>query len=449
MRGLLPSAGGDYTFKVRRLNEQVGFSRGQGTRAKKDTFMHWMNQLHSWSGLLFGWLLFTVFLTGTLTVFDNEITAWMQPELQEVTSAARALDEASPHGVESNSQGYGVRWGVYVPTDVPPVLEVKLQEKRSFSGQTIDPATGAIITFRDTQGGDFFYHFHYGLVFGLPGAFIVGTGAMAMLIALGTGVVIRRRVFRTLFLFRPRSFAQRSWLDIHNLTSLIVLPFPLMIAFTGLMIFWSIYMPSDVQFLTGGDRILSFLSMLHFVQFGDTAIHWLYFVMGLGACAMIATGLILWSIKRQKYSFDRSPFNYRLVKILNVTTVAGLLVAVGAFFWANRLLPTALIDRSQWEVRCFFVVWGLCFIHSLLRGGSTLAWKNQLHIAALLFGLLPFLNGLTTRSHLLMTVPTGRWALASFDLTALAAGAILYWITQHIVRLLRRSANNAYTDHRV
>jgi hypothetical protein len=33
-----------------------------------------------WSGLLFGWLLFTVFLTGTLTIFDNEITYWMQPE---------------------------------------------------------------------------------------------------------------------------------------------------------------------------------------------------------------------------------------------------------------------------------------------------------------------------------------------------------------------------------
>lgn len=35
------------------------------------------------SGLLFGWLLFAVFLTGTLTVFDIKITAWMQPELHE------------------------------------------------------------------------------------------------------------------------------------------------------------------------------------------------------------------------------------------------------------------------------------------------------------------------------------------------------------------------------
>ena len=47
-----------------------------------------MNWIHSWSGLLFGWLLFAVFLTGTLTVFDNEITYWMQPELLEVSSDA-------------------------------------------------------------------------------------------------------------------------------------------------------------------------------------------------------------------------------------------------------------------------------------------------------------------------------------------------------------------------
>jgi Uncharacterized iron-regulated membrane protein len=55
-----------------------------------------MNWIHSWSGLLFGWLLFAVFLTGTLTVFDNEITYWMQPELLEVSSDARDGDETWP-----------------------------------------------------------------------------------------------------------------------------------------------------------------------------------------------------------------------------------------------------------------------------------------------------------------------------------------------------------------
>ena len=35
--------------------------------------------LHTWCGLWFSWLLFAVFLTGTLAVFEEPITHWMTP----------------------------------------------------------------------------------------------------------------------------------------------------------------------------------------------------------------------------------------------------------------------------------------------------------------------------------------------------------------------------------
>jgi uncharacterized iron-regulated membrane protein len=41
-----------------------------------------MAWLHTWVGLLLGWLLFLVFLTGTAAYFQDEITRWMQPEVQ-------------------------------------------------------------------------------------------------------------------------------------------------------------------------------------------------------------------------------------------------------------------------------------------------------------------------------------------------------------------------------
>ena len=47
------------------------------------SFRQSMGWLHRWAGLLLGWLLFAIFLTGTLTVFDKEITWWMQPELSD------------------------------------------------------------------------------------------------------------------------------------------------------------------------------------------------------------------------------------------------------------------------------------------------------------------------------------------------------------------------------
>ena len=343
-----------------------------------------VNELHSWIGLLFGCLLFTVFLTGTLTVFDIEITDWMQqPEYVRLSSDAREHDGASPSvtavGAQTGYQSGDASIGR------PPLLLVKLQKNRSFTGQTIDPDTGEMVTFRNTLGGDFFYHFHHGLLLGFPGAWIVGTAGMAMLVTLVTGVAIHRRGLKDVLVFWPRFSHQRAWLDTHNLTGIVVFPFHLMITFTGLMIFWSIYVPTDLQFLSGGDSTLSLLSDLHFAQFGSAALRWLYFLMGLAASGMIATGLVLWSNKRRKHHAERPGITrYRVVEVLNVATIAGLPVAIAAYFWANRILPLALVDRPLWETRCFFILWCCCLAHSLLRGGSIFAWRDQLYAAAVL-----------------------------------------------------------------
>jgi uncharacterized iron-regulated membrane protein len=200
-----------------------------------------------------------------------------------------------------------------------------------------------------------------------------------------------------------------------------------------LMMFWSVYMPKSVQFLSAGDWTLSLLSNLHFAQFGGATIRWVYFLMGLAASAMIATGLLLWTNKRRKYHAERADgTSYRLIEALSVAAVAGLLVAIAAYFWANRVLPLGIIDRSLWETRSFFFFWCCSLAHSLLRVGSIFAWRDQLYTAAFLLGLLPLLNGVTTHSHLLMSVPKGRWELAGFDLTALTAGLLLGWIARRI-----------------
>ena len=55
-----------------------------------------MSWLHTWSGLLLGWLLYAVFFTGTLSYFRDEIDDWMRPELHQSISdegtVQRALD---------------------------------------------------------------------------------------------------------------------------------------------------------------------------------------------------------------------------------------------------------------------------------------------------------------------------------------------------------------------
>lgn len=55
-----------------------------------------MAWLHTWVGLLFGWLAFSVFVTGALSVYAPEISRWMKPESSVAgrTSQAHALAQA-------------------------------------------------------------------------------------------------------------------------------------------------------------------------------------------------------------------------------------------------------------------------------------------------------------------------------------------------------------------
>lgn len=50
-----------------------------------------MSDLHTWTGLLLGWVLYAMFLTGTVSFFKEELSQWMRPELPRVT---QALDPA-------------------------------------------------------------------------------------------------------------------------------------------------------------------------------------------------------------------------------------------------------------------------------------------------------------------------------------------------------------------
>ncbi|MCY1441941.1 hypothetical protein D9M71_582810 [compost metagenome] len=155
---------------------------------------------------------------------------------------------------------------------------------------------------------------------------------------------------------------------------------------------------------------------------------WLYFICGLAGTAMIGTGLVIWLGKRQLKHAKSGvmPFELRLVEVLNIASMSGLMLAVAAFFWANRLLPVTMTGRSDWEVNGFFIVWGLSLLHAMLRRGRA-AWVEQLALAALLFGAVPLLNALTTQYHLGVSLAQSDWAMAGFDLACLVSGLFFAW----------------------
>lgn len=213
------------------------------------TFSQSMAWLHTWSGLIFGWILFAVFLTGSLSIFDREITHWMQPEISEQdVPVAEALNRAGEY-LQANVPD-SETWFVVPPMTRNPGMRVFWREGLEFEHVTMDPATGEVVP-GETEGGHFFVHFHYQLNAGTIGIYIVGIVGLMMLIGLLTGIVIHKRIFKDFFTFRPGSGAQRSWLDAHNALGVLTLPFLLMITFSGLAIFAFMYIPSPIQQLYG------------------------------------------------------------------------------------------------------------------------------------------------------------------------------------------------------
>lgn len=531
----------------------------------KEGFRQSMNWVHTYSGLLVGWVLFMVFAAGTASYYRDEITFWMKPEQHQAgltlppeavaaDNAVAALQQRAPNGQ---------RWFITLPTDREPGVratwarnpvakgqaesppEPGVSRRGRFDSAVLDPATGQpLAATRETRGGEFFYRLHFDLHYmpAIWARWIIGFCAMFMLVAIITGIVTHRRIFADFFTFRPKK-GQRSWLDAHNATAVLALPYHLMITYTGLVTLMLMYMPWGPQVTYKGDQAAftaevfpasgprdpkpsgiavqltpvaplitqaqqrwgegtigritinnpgdaaatitlsrkadrgmssaqpammfngttgkllgevgedrgavittrSVLYGLHLGRFSDAWLRMLFFASGLAGCVMVATGLLLWAVKeRNKYTKvvaqgGRVGWASRLVDGLNVGAIAGLMIAVPAFFWANRLLPVGMAGRGQAEIDLFFGVWAVAVVAGLAWPARRM-WVIQLGVAAFLFAAIPVLNALTTVTHLGYSIPAGLWRVAGFDLVCLGLGAALAACCWHLVRKENRPA---------
>jgi uncharacterized iron-regulated membrane protein len=475
-----------------------------------------LSWLHTWAGLVLGWALVAIFLTGTLAMFDKEINLWMQPEVPvQKVDRELAVQTAINH-LRTKHADESV-WQVALPTERSPRLAVSAGEPQGGGGgrgnamTTLDPATDEVLTPRQTAGGNFFFRFHYTLHFPRNiGVWVVGFMAMAMLAAIVSGIVIHKKFFKEFFTFRPNK-GQRSWLDYHNASGVLLLPFHIMITYTGLVIFFLIYMPAPVDALFDGDRqayqaamrgdsterqqgsergageargqrgerpqtprvalvdrtdemdfkaliaqaetqlgtisgfnlkrsangdavfearpvlgnvieltkgrsmslnaltgdvvrpvpesvgaslVQRVMAGLHFAQFGGYPMRWVYFLCGLISTAMMAGGLVLFTVKRRRrYAKENraARFGYELIERINIAIIAGLIIACVGLLWGNRLLPVDIAARPNAEINVFFALWGLSFVHASLRPWMK-AWREQLWLGGALALALPVAN---------------------------------------------------------
>ena len=507
--------------------------------------------LHTWSGLILGWVLFVIFVAGTIAFWREGLNRWMRPELARIEQPHLVL--AGAQRFLQNKAPDAKTWFISMPSERAPGAQVFWQPQPEpgkkpagrRDNQALIGADGEPVQARETRGGEFFYRFHFDLQY-MPiiwARWLVGIAAMAMLVAILSGIVTHKKIFRDFFTLR-RGKGQRSWLDGHNATAVLALPFHLMITYTGLVSLMAMLMPwavvanyadegklkeelfpqaeqversgkparltalsavvrdaerrmgvpaGHISVTDPGDaaaRITvsrsqsSLLSSrapsqtydgvtgepiwqapppgpaaetagvmigLHSARFADYGMRWFYFLCGVGGSLMVASGLVLWTVKRREKLPDpaRPHLGFRIVERLNLAVVAGFPFAIAAMLWANRLLPVGLTDRAQWEVHALFIAWGLTLAPAILFNPARL-WARLLAATGALLAAIPVYNVLATPRGLFATLASGDYVLAGADIVMLVFGAAFlatgHRVAQHrpaAVRRGRRAANAA------
>ncbi|OTG63547.1 peptidase [Acinetobacter sp. ANC 4470] len=486
-----------------------------------------MAWLHSWTGLIFGWLLFAIFMMGSLSYYRHDISLWMQPPLAQIQVNQDTAIHTAYQYLEQNAPD-AKTWMINLANEQKPVNQLYWQKAdAAYESKTLNPNTGKELTLTQTQGGDFFYLFHFQL-FGMPyliGRLIVSLAAFIMLIALVSGIITHKKILTDFFTLRAFK-GQRSYLDFHNVSSVIALPFFLTVTFTGLAIFFYLYLPWGMQKLypennyqyfeeinsktipkiennspanmlsihslmqpvikewgkteysainikspntqqaqitfieakdhsitrnpaqitlnavtgeklcnTKNDSAIATLNAgvygLHMATFAQPLLRLALFFSGLLGCAMIASGLLLWSLKRQlQTKTEQFHLGYYLVQRLNVTAIIGLPIAVLSYFYANRI---GLLTQStqNYEVITFFAMWLAIFAISLCIKKQHL-WKFQLSIFIALAFFLPVFNLIFLLQLNSLHGFTEFWTFFRIDLFMLIFGLLAVFLYRNI-----------------
>ncbi|MDN5092062.1 PepSY-associated TM helix domain-containing protein [Aliarcobacter butzleri] len=221
----------------------------------KNSFYQIMSLTHTWVSLIVGWAIFFILVTGTISFFMYDITRWLQPERPlEVNLVEKPQDEQlnAMFDFLSKESPEAKTWMIKLPhiknqpdngasrTEIIVRSSLDYGKKYYFNPNTLEEINP--IQVRQTQGGvlfrDLHHKFHY--IDKYLGIILTGILAFLALVTVVSGVIIHKRIFKDFFTFRSNR-NKRSWLDIHNISGVLTLPFVVMILYTGLVYYSPYY----------------------------------------------------------------------------------------------------------------------------------------------------------------------------------------------------------------
>lgn len=200
-----------------------------------------------------------------------------------------------------------------------------------------------------------------------------------------------------------------------------------------------------------------FLTGLHLQHFEHWFLRWLYVFGGLLGATCIATGFVLFVEKRKTRHARNGSQGSRVVDAMAVTTVNGMLIAAIGMLVANRVLPTNLAGKGEWEQTAFWSLWGLALLHAVWRSSPVAkarrnpAWHEQLLLIGFLSLSAVVLNWITTGDHLIKTIFTDTyWAVAGVDLSLIATAVVAFCAAARLrTPVTEKTAKAANSNQRV
>ncbi len=193
---------------------------------------------------------------------------------------------------------------------------------------------------------------------------------------------------------------------------------------------------------TTPNLIISSFFALHMASFGDTAVLWLYFLLGLAGAWLFYSGNLLWVETRRKTRRKAGdlPVQRRDTALMAAATVGvclGCVAGISLTLAAAKWLPGRVQDQAGWHVGIYYAVFLVCVAWAFVRGAARAA-VPLLWLAVACTLAIPV-------SSLLgwLTPGLGPWANGGelgVDLTALAGALALVWMARATARRVRQGA---------
>jgi hypothetical protein len=146
---------------------------------------------------------------------------------------------------------------------------------------------------------------------------------------------------------------------------------------------------------------------------------------------MIASGLLLWSLKRQlQNKTQQFHLGHYLVDRLNVATFVGLPLAMMGYFYTNRLVYITS-DMPNYEIYSFFIFWGLSLVTALFTPKQWL-WRSQLVCLIVMAAFLPVFDLFYLVRHQYIQSIVHYWTFFRVDLFFILLAVLAYFILKNI-----------------